>query len=166
MEKCSRGFALYEVIVTLSIMVLLSTLALSYGASNRAQTRILRDEAAIVSYLGRARALAVKGYTAGETICAYGVHFDAEAKTITLFEDKASPCSAADYVRGAGDGDVETYALNPQVSVTAPSDITFVPPEVVVRVRPSGLWPAIVHLATGNETTNIEIYESGQITTP
>ncbi len=166
MEKCSRGFALYEVIVTLSIMVLLSTLALSYGASNRAQTRILRDEAGIVSLLSHARSRAVKGYTAGETICAYGVHFDAETKTATLFEDKASPCSAADYVRGAGDGDVETYVLNPQVSITAPSDVTFVPPEVVVRVTPPGPWPAMVRLTTGGETTNIEIYESGQVTTP
>ncbi len=162
------GFTLYEVMVSIAVMLVLSAMAIGYGSSNRAQAILLREEAALTDYLGRARALALRGYVPGGTTCAYGVHFAAAA--VVLFEDRSSSCAATNYAYDSGE-ELETYTPQQRTSMDTGgvADVTFVPPEILVHAYPEpASWPdtpVTITLTVGSDSTRIQVYESGQITT-
>jgi prepilin-type N-terminal cleavage/methylation domain-containing protein len=72
--RSSSGFTLIEVLVTLTVLGLLSSLLIVYTRSSELQIRILKDKAALINAIYHARSLALNTYQTAGTDCGYGIY--------------------------------------------------------------------------------------------
>lgn len=101
-----EGFTLFEVVVTLGIIALLSGVLIGYGRTNRAQLVLVNTEVKVMNLFSRAKTLATSGYLEGKEepipdgnkLCGYGVHVDTSEQTAFIFRELAADCAAADNV--------------------------------------------------------------------
>lgn len=72
--KTKQGFTLIEVIVTLAVMSVLSSLLIVYTRSSELQIKILKDKATFIGALYRARSLALNTFQSEGVDCGYGIY--------------------------------------------------------------------------------------------
>lgn len=162
----NRAFTLIEVLVTLSITLILTTVMIAYSRSGEQQILLFKEQAKIINVISRAKSLALQTFQSGATFCGYGVHFDVEG-TFILFRDTANECAASDYVYSGPAERVESYQLDARVrfSQVGIFDIVFIPPDPQVRLSPDQLEADIqIRAVGGTATAGIHVTNAGQIT--
>ncbi len=165
-----RGFTLVEVLVTLGITLLLTSLMVIYGRSGEQQIILLRDQARIVSTILRAKSLAIQAYNADSAFCGYGAHFEPNG-TFLIFKDIAPECSASDNRYSGSAETIETGSLEARLGFEAPlgvSDVLFIPPDPQVIINgdanvDDGLITLIAR--KGNSSVEVKINSAGQVST-
>ena len=187
--KNTRGFSLVDVIVAVSIVMMITGVSISYNRSSEQQLRIFKSQAVLVGAINRAKSYATERFIgrsvpSGAFACAFGVHLDAAARKVTIFQDIKSGTDiytclnsdgtytpSEDFYGGASEI-VEEVVLDPYLTMTVLSnglsvptqDILFVPPDILVMTNLN--FPVTVGLSgasAGYSSTTISF--SGQITT-
>jgi len=82
------GFTLLEMLVVIGITTLLSVVAIGYSKAGQNEVALTVETSKIAEVVLQAKELAINTYgtTAnGSKACAFGVHFDANAQTYSLF---------------------------------------------------------------------------------
>jgi Tfp pilus assembly protein FimT len=108
--RCSAGFSLLEVVVTIGVMMILSGIMLGYNRTSGRQLALYSSQAKVVGFLNRAKAAALeKKDLANKKVCAFGVRFRDQSKpnSMILFADLPSPNSGCDSNNKIYDGQDE-----------------------------------------------------------
>lgn len=172
--KREGGFTVVEMLVVISIITLLSSLALSYNRASERQIRLFRDQSTIVTILNRAKSLSLQRFneqSGGISICAVGVRFP-DSKNYHLFQDTIDPESEncnddANYRHDSGE-DIESFSLGDQIEFHGDAseglEILFIPPHL--GVTSTVAFPADIEVRTIdlNNSTSISVSGAGQIT--
>lgn len=138
-----KGFTLVETLVVVSIILVLSTMAIVYNRSNERQIALYKDQAILVGLLNRAKAFTAQRYrdpaTPDNPACAFGLHLDSP-RSFVLFQDLGDgDCEGVNtnyrYDEGADPTEtLEIFSLDPRLEFEAiPGgglDIFFIPPEI------------------------------------
>ncbi len=100
-SDCSAaGFTLIEMLVTLGILAILSSIMIGYASESGRQTFLLVTRESVVQLLNRAKADALAQYSttvsggnsSSLSTCGFGVHVDRAAYTLTIFESESTDC--------------------------------------------------------------------------
>lgn len=83
------GFTLLEVLVVIGIMSMLSGFLIVYTRSSENQIKILKDKAAFISSLYRARSLALRTTQTDPPECGYGIYILSD-RTYAVWHDTAT----------------------------------------------------------------------------
>lgn len=161
-KNVMRAFTLIEILITLGIMVMLTSILIVYSRRSEQQIALFKEQAKVVSIILRAKSLAIQtsagDYQTGDPIlCGYGVHFEYDPGTKNnryfIFKDLVDPganCSKVSdkkystdflFLDDAKDVKVEEFALpeNLQFAETSSlTDVLFMPPEPKVWREPTG----------------------------
>lgn len=167
----NKGFSIIEAVVVFSVLVLLSTISLTYSRSNERRLALVKDQAQIVNYIMRAKSLAVQSFSVGENICGYGVHISATGDFI-IFKDLAT-ADCATTADGRYTNPSETIVLeklDDRLEFLTPlefTDILFTPPDPSISFVPAGA-PNIRSItirekANINSFLKIEVNNYGQV---
>lgn len=173
--KKESGFTITEMLVVISIIALLSSLALSYNKASERQIRLFRDQSTIVSVLNRAKSLSLQRFNeqaeGGISICAVGVRFP-DSKNFHIFQDLVDPetetCDDSNLSYDSGE-DVESFSLGDQIQFYGDAasglEILFIPPHLGVTT--TAAFPANIGVRTTDQgiSTEISVSGAGQITT-
>ncbi len=141
-------------------MAFLSATLLSYNRSTTVQVGLRRDQAVVVGFLNRAKALAIEKYHRESRSCVFGVHFTAGSPTLTLFQDlkpagdvefgcrdRATGLPKNDFIYDATSDSgeqVEEYRIDRRSTVKlldasgspiGGASIMFVPPDLTMTIR-------------------------------
>ena len=178
--KRQKGFTLVEVMISISIAMVISTMLLSYNRSSEKQIVLFREQAALVGFLNRAKTLAVEKFNEDPLACAFGLYFPAsEPKKFILFQDLQAEGSEPIFGCRDDEGhlktnhsydvgeELESYTIDNRLNFKdVPSDlaILFVPPEL--SVVSSAPLPVAIKIETldGASSALITVGEVGQIT--
>ncbi len=163
-----NGFVLVELLVTISIIALLSSILIVYSHTGEKQILLFRDQAKVINSVMRAKSLSVQSFEAKGNICGYGVHFNPDDAFI-IFEHSSDNCE--DF-KGYSDSDkiIKTENLDEKLyfSLIDFEDIFFLPPEPAVMFYPSGSSGSksiiISSRADDNSLVKINVNNIGQIT--
>ncbi|HEY4499943.1 MAG TPA: prepilin-type N-terminal cleavage/methylation domain-containing protein [Candidatus Paceibacterota bacterium] len=160
------GFTLVEVLVTLSITLILTTVMITYSRSGEQQILLFKEQAKIINVISRAKSLALQTFQSGANFCGYGVHFNADG-TFILFRDVANDCAASDNVYSGPAEQVESYKLDARVRFSQVGffDIIFIPPDPQVRLNPDQFEADIqVQAVGGTVAVGVHVTNAGQVT--
>lgn len=147
-----RGVTLLEVVVTLGVIGMLSSVVIGYGRETREQITFMRAEIRAMNLFVRARSMAVSSFLeggldndvpAGQKICGYGVHLDQTTQELFIFRELSSDCAMADRIYSGADERIEgtDYSIqfkNQMVKVVSSSespdlqDVIFIPPDPII----------------------------------
>lgn len=191
--KSKKGFTLYELLVIVGIMSILTSIVFAYTRKSEGQIALFRDRAAITAAVLRAKATAVQTFRdnpASGPVCGYGVHL--EEKKVILFRELpvasgaggTLACGPADFYSGRNE-DIDTYTLDPRVALSlcgddgtrcapigtgqsAALDILFIPPEPRVLFSPNDpSWSEFritpALLDGTSRTSDIVVNRAGQV---
>lgn len=172
--KKEGGFTIVEMLVVISIIALLSSLALSYNKASERQIRLFRDQSTVVSILNRAKSLSLQRFNeqteGGISICAVGVRFP-DTKNFHIFQDLIDPetqtCDDANLSYDSGE-DIESFSLGDQIEfygdASSGLEVLFIPPHL--GVTSTVAFPADIGVRTTDESisTEISVSGAGQIT--
>ncbi|MBI4119685.1 MAG: type II secretion system protein [Parcubacteria group bacterium] len=171
--KMARGFTLVELLVTISIIIVLTTVLLGYSRSNEPQLILLREQAQLVNTIFRAKAFSVQALNEPDIPCGIGVHFEWGGRYF-IFRDRSVSCADSDHVWQAnGDDQIianEDRQLDSKISfwVLQISDVVFVPPDPQTYLNGSlSFGDAQIKIrvtAAPNPSQTIIINNAGQIT--
>jgi prepilin-type N-terminal cleavage/methylation domain-containing protein len=139
-----KGFTLIETLVTISITLVLSGLAIAYNRSSERQIVIYKDQATVIGILNRARSLTAQKYrdpsNPSHITCAFGLHIEPDSRNFVLFQDLGEGgCGpgAANYRYDSGASPseaLETFSLDPRLRFDGVPisglDIFFIPPDI------------------------------------
>jgi prepilin-type N-terminal cleavage/methylation domain-containing protein len=171
----TRAFTIIEMLVTLSIITLLTTMVLVYSRQSEKVTNLIRDSDKMVYELRRAQNLAMLtlhptttvGGSSSDNICGWGIYIDKENLPQTqyiLFNDFCNTGTRGQYDSGEA---VETINLLKGVAITDSNikSIIFVPPEPQVKFDPSSITEASITMCLENNPNcfTIHITSAGQI---
>ena len=146
-NRPASGFTLIEILIVMSLLLMLVTIAAIYNKAAGRQILVSREHAHVLALFVRARSAGLtipKTDLSVERICAYGVHVDIAAHAVILFKDLGTPgdsgsCAAANN-RYDGDAElVDRFVLDPTVTLTATgiADMVFIPPSGDVVITDS-----------------------------
>ncbi len=165
--RSKAGFTLIEILVTLGIMVLLSSIMVGYSAESGRQTFLLLTRESVVQLLNRARANSLSAYSpsgsssqSGLTTCGYGLHMDRSAGVLSVFKSEAVNCD-----RRAASGNFN-FSSSTDVLLTGSLDsYTIDPTKLAIVSDPKGNLTDVV-FTSPNVQTYIYTQEdsSGQAT--
>ncbi|OGY66205.1 MAG: hypothetical protein A3A04_02330 [Candidatus Harrisonbacteria bacterium RIFCSPLOWO2_01_FULL_40_28] len=176
MRESLKGFTTIEVFVSVSIIILLSSLVITYNRSGERQLIFLKERSRVFDALYRAKSLSIQTFTETDAPCGYGVHIAGNNEDFFVFKDL--PAAGSD---GCGTSDNKytdeservgsVLTLNSGVEFivgTEALNVLFVPPEptVVLNVNRDPLIESIrVRMRTRDGTTEsaIEVSLFGQI---
>ncbi len=142
----NKGFTLIEMLVTLGIVTLLSTMILAYSRKSESVSNLVREGNRIVFEIQEAKNSAMltlqKDNLGEKRICGWGIHFDQDLKNSFIVFQDFCIADTGD-LEGSGDYDeegemVETIELlkNVEIFETNVSSIVFVPPEPKIIFKP------------------------------
>lgn len=167
----NKGFTLIEILVTLGVMALLSSIAILYTRTGEQQIILFKEQAKIVSVILRAKSLAIQ--TFAETpagVCGYGVNFSLDGQFI-LFKDLAENCAASDKIYSGPAENFEVNQLDPALrfSQLDLNEVLFIPPDpqTVITPAPAANGAAIIKISVRDGATEsvIKVNKAGQVTT-
>jgi len=196
-KKLSKGFSLIEALVVVGVTVVLATILFTYTRSSEGQVVFFKEQSLLVSSILRTKAFAIETFQPelqppgsgfplpAERVCAWGVSFDKNAGTFTIFQDTKSGAGAScpGNLQYTPTEEFETFTLDSRVKIqcigTTSSaggacvpkpnlDVIFTPPDPTVDFTPS--LPAdveavvVLELANGTRTTTIRVGKGGQVT--
>lgn len=159
------GFTLTEMIVVTGITIILSTILISYNRSGNEQIALNVEQAKIIGFLNRAKAFALeKRITAGQRICAFGLHFEGQ-RQIFLFrdlpDDLAGSCETG--FNKTYDGVIEfleDFSLAQEMVLkNYPGDIVFEPPYLITY----NFGLIKIGLVAGDKAICVEVSQGGAI---
>lgn len=165
-----KGFTLIEIMVTLGVTLVLTSILIVYSRVGERQIILWKDQAKIVGVLLKAKSLALqfRKETGQSMPCGYGVHF-AQDNSFVLFKDMAEICSESDNAYSGDSENVENYFLDGSLEFSdlGVSDVLFIPPEPTVAFNPAIGDEAIITLKIKDTSSSaiIKITNAGQITT-
>ncbi len=166
-----------ELMVTVGIMAVLTSLLILYGRTSEKRIILFRDQAKVVSVIMRAKSLAIQTFVEEGAACGYGVQFDAlDNRRFFIFKDSIYPgdnCGGSDQVYTEGRDEIfEEGRLdsNLKFSVQGGRGVLFIPPDPRVRIYPGPFLPTRFLLITisdlaGSVGVKIKTNAAGQITT-
>lgn len=153
-----------ELVVVIAITVIFTGILIAYSGSGNRQIILNVEQAKIIGFLNRAKAFALeKRITAGQRVCAFGVHF--EPRQLILFRDlpdnQLGNCEAG-FNRSYDDGIefLESFLLSNKLIIERyPGDIVFEPPYLVTHN------PGLIrlNLVEGDGSVCIEVNAGGAI---
>lgn len=175
--RSKSGLTIVEILVTISVMAILSSILIIYNRTSERQLVLLKEQARLVSTLNRAKGLAVSLFREppNATIpCGYGVHFS--TSTYLIFKnlpDALGDCS------GGWNGTSEIYDRNIQIDKAVEIDsasstlmsVFFIPPDPQTVINNDSAQisaEVIIKIKGGSGGSNrkiIEVNKAGQITT-
>lgn len=166
------GFTIYEVIVTVVVMALLTSLAILYSRTNERQIRLFNSEHLVLNALSRAKALTLATRGPGAAPCGYGVHF-MEPNTFLIFKDTAADCKTSDKKYSGGAEDWARYQLEDGITFSSLSlsDVLFMPPDPKIFIFDQagnpvfGAADMVLKTDDNQSQVTVEINTAGQITT-
>lgn len=179
-----RGFTLIELMVVMAIVAFLTTILVGYSRQSGRQLLLSSTEAKILNLVSRAKFLSIEtffkdlgGAATPRKICAYGIHVDASANEIFIFQDRmpeGAGCPASDkYEPGVNDarlfGELDSVKINPDLMTLSGTlgDIVYIPPDPDVVINDSGVGDATieVNLKDGSGGFVITVNDAGQVKT-
>jgi len=168
--KKIKGFSLIELLVTMGIITMLSSISLSYSRIGENQLILAKEEARVFNFLIRAKVLSIETFGESGSPCGYGVHF--EGDSAILFKETSPTndpqCADINYAYDSAEK-FDQLRLDSAVSFSYLGfhDLVFIPPQplAVIDADPNKTEASIRIKAIGgvNEKT-ITITNSGQIT--
>jgi len=172
--KNRSGFTIIELMVTVSIMAIFSTIALTYNRSSEFSMEQYVEQSKIIGAVYKARDLSMSAHStsATEHICGFGIKIVSSTE-ITIFKIPLIVGTTCSYVASTGQTftGMEIYKkvrLN-EVVITAPTtnlSLFFVPPDPEVYTNASS-FPVTITIHSPKATSNlyVSINKFGQITT-
>jgi len=89
-NRFSAGFTLVEMLVTVSLLVIFTTAAVSYNRNTSSQIALFREQGKLINAIYKVRSLSISTYNRTGNLtsvpCGYGIHFATEDKLI-IFKD-------------------------------------------------------------------------------
>jgi len=177
-----KGFTLIELLITISVITIISSALLLSNKQSEDNLRLKRAAFQLTQdiryYQGLALSFPAENITCPNSSykpCGFGLHFETNQNTYTLFTDCSQNCSASNYrLTGADDKINNAVSLGANIEICSLSspqlDIVFVPPNPLVYLN-SQKWtnsesyiilclitnPNIKQKITINNTGKIEI---------
>ena len=159
------GFTLVEVLVTLSITVLLSSVLILYSRTGERQILLYREQSKVINIIAKSKSLALQTYIEDATTCGYGIHFSLP-NTLILFKDISADCATSDNIYSGPIEDFSHLILATGIVISASDiiDVLFIPPDPTVKLNPAQV-SGVVTLQTidGGAQARIKMNNSGQI---
>lgn len=163
-----NGFVLVELLVTIGIIALLSSILIVYSHTGEKQVLLFRDQAKVINSIMRAKSLSVQSFEAKGNICGYGVHFNLDGAFV-IFEHSSDNCE--DF-GGYSDSDkiikIENLDEKLYFSLIDFDDIFFLPPDPTVMFYPigsSGIKSIVIGSRIDeNSSVKVNVNNMGQIT--
>ena len=177
-KQHAMGFTLVEMLIVMSLVLILITVAAMYNKTASRQIMVSREYAKVLTAFVRARSegLAIpKADPTVEHICAYGVHVDPASRTVIAFKDlgdlEPASCVSANH-RYDGDRElIQRIVLDASVTMTATgiSDVVFIPPSgdvIITDADGKVMQSATVTISGANSelSRGIRVNTFGQIT--
>lgn len=167
-NKSGAGFTFIEILITMGILLMLTSILLLYNRSGEQQIVLFKEKASVVGLILKAKSLSLNTLITDEPICGYGVHF--ENNSYLLFKERSTDCVNSDKVYTVADSQelVEEYNLPPRLkfSQTGFQNIFFMPPDPFVffdGAFASGERLMTISNADDSASVNLKINSSGQI---
>ena len=157
-----------EILVVIVILGFLTTFLVAFNRGSRVQLKLFREQAKFVGNTLRAKSLAIQTFKAGEDVCGWGVHVEADKYVIFReFKDINGSCASNNnlYDEALGEGS-ETILLESGVSLSASSnftDVFFIPPNPDIKLNPGDLINTVVTLTSEGSQVGITITNTGQV---
>ncbi len=169
-KKLGGGFTLIETLVVISIMMIISTMLLTFTNSSQTQIALSTSQATLAGVLTQAKALTLAKWTEtsnpAELPCGFGVHFDPAGSALVIYQDsRVLPPSSCDtqshnYVSGSS-REIQTVKLDPRIEfVDTQGDIAFTAP----YLKTSGWRTITLKVKNGTQKASVEVTEGGSIT--
>ncbi|RJP45623.1 hypothetical protein C4587_00530 [Candidatus Parcubacteria bacterium] len=169
------GLSLIELLVTISLTTLLSSLVIAYSNIGRRQVTLSVEASKIAQTVLRAKALAISTYNQPIVPCGYGVEVDYALNTYALYSYDAPSCSSIASVNPVQKMQIERSGLSPglvfELRPDSLRDVIFLPPDprTLLSVDPAGSFtnsPAVVYMKTvdGLASAAVTVNVNGQVT--
>jgi len=181
----TKAFTLIELVTVIAITTILSGFFLAYSSSSRDQVAISTETAKVAQTIARAKSLALSTYNRTPQPCGYGVSFDYDAQTYSVFGyvDTANGCRTinATGITDTWGGDPGKVRVDPVGETAAKTllldkdaagavyGVLFVAPDPKVYLIQSGgsilAGNGLVHIQSksGSFSNNVTISAGGQI---
>lgn len=165
----TRGFTIIEILVSLGIMALLTSLLLLYSRTGEKQIMLFKEQAGLVSAVLRAKSLSIQTFSEQAPACGYGIRFNLADNNFVLYKDSAPNCEEANRSYDPGE-ELETHDLPADLQFTQLdlTDVVFVPPDPKTFLdQDPSKKEALVRIGTADGTAEItvKINNAGQVTT-
>ncbi|RJQ28888.1 prepilin-type N-terminal cleavage/methylation domain-containing protein [Candidatus Parcubacteria bacterium] len=171
-----KGLTLLELLVTISLTTLLSSLVISYGHVGRQQVSLYVEASKVAQLILRAKALAVTTYNQPIVPCGYGVEVDYARGVYTLFSYDVPNCNviALTGINSVNKTPLTSVSVQAglmlQLGLDSLRDVLFLPPNPTTLVSTDssgaiGSRPGKVYLQTPNASANatIVVTQTGEV---
>jgi hypothetical protein len=158
---------LFELVVTVGIIAMLSGVFIGYGRTSQAQLVLVNSELKLLNLFARAKSLSVSAFLegngalpSGEYVCGYGVHIDTASQEAFIFRELSNDCGTLDN-RYTGEDELmpgsqyhiryDNELAKLVVSSESPflDDVIFIPPDPRIIINnDSTIWEAYVTIET------------------
>ena len=168
-----KGFTLIEMLVTLSVMIVLTSILILYSRGSEQQLILFKEQAKIITVIYRARSLAVQTYAEeGGQACGYGVHFDQVDQGESTFNIFKLGCGNPEGIYT----EREVFEVNNlddklEFSELGLDDILFIPPDPKVvlienEFELTGAEDRLIIISTikGDSDITLLVTRGGQVT--
>jgi prepilin-type N-terminal cleavage/methylation domain-containing protein len=172
----NKGFTLLEMLVTLAIISIITSIVIFNIGLERQNAALFRSAQILSSNLRRVQsyALSSKTFKTQGVPCGWGVHFNGVGSiNYIIFADMAltQDCSNRDFVRATdGSEDFETVNLESGITLSSLSnnlsDVVFTPPEPKVTFIPDQISASIILINRNGATRIINLNKTGFISSP
>lgn len=179
-ESCgeNKGFSLVELLVTILITVMLSSLVITYSSFGRLQIALYVEQARIAQAISRAKSLALASYANPQkSICGYGLHVDYENRQYAIFEYAVPDCKNIlniDSTQSQYYREIEKYTLSSGLNLVISEgeslrDVFFLPPDPQTKIwrvgeaLPSNSGKIKMRTADGSAIVEVSVTIAGQI---
>jgi len=129
-----RGFTIIEMLVTMGVLTLLTSMILTYSRRGESFTNLTREAERLIFNLNQVKNLSLLTLNQGsdQNICGWGIHFDATNNSYKIFHDYCNG-GTGDQQYNPGE-ETETITLLKGIEIkTNVGDIIFIPPEPRVK---------------------------------
>lgn len=186
--KFKHGFTMLELLVTISVSIMLTSMLILYSRTGEMQITLISERSKILSLITRAKSLSVQTLAEATPPCGYGVYVDVAQNQYFLFKNTASiaagdecseikkgninPMYDPNPVGNPRDKIIETYKLSngilfPVLAMVSKT-ILFIPPDPTTLLIPTNaLSELTITIETDNATptqASVTINRFGQIT--
>ena len=186
-KKLCDAYTFIEMVVAVTIIIVLATVAIGYSNSIGRQMESVRAQAQLVSILNHAKSLAQNFLftpPAGSRLCGYGAHVVRATSTVIVFQDlvpTSDSCSAdANRAYDPGEelsGRLNSYQIDTRIlefiaSTDSASpdliDVMFIPPDPTVVINapttpPPSSGSIVVRIIGTSTTFDVRVNDFGQV---